>query len=102
MALQTEATSSAHRVEELFHHVADLSAEARVRYFDEHDIDASLRSEVEALVAFDSPSRSLEREIGQVAQGALARLEPKNIPCGAFRLVELLGRGGMGAVYLAD
>jgi serine/threonine protein kinase len=91
------------RIQELFHAVADLPEEARGRYFAERDIDAPTRREVEALLAFDSKSStSLERDIGQVAQGALARLELKDAMCGPYRVGELLGRGGMGSVHLAE
>jgi serine/threonine protein kinase len=91
------------RVEEIFHAVADLSSQARARFFAEHTIDAATQKEVEALVAFDAhASKSLEREIGQVAERAIARLDPKDVLCGPFKLGKLLGRGGMGAVYLAE
>ncbi len=90
-------------VEYLFDAVADLSPEARAQYFAEHAIDAATRKEVEALVAFDlQASKSLEREIGEVAERALARLDPKDLQCGPFKLGKLLGRGGMGAVYLGE
>lgn len=89
--------------EDLFHAVADLSAEARERYFDEQAIDAKMRNDVEALIAFDSgASSTLQRQVGAIAERALARLDPKDLPCGPFKLGKLLGRGGMGAVYLGE
>ena len=75
------------RVDEIFHEVADLSAEARGRYFVEHEVDDETRAEVEALVVFDSDATdSLERDIGQVAHCALGRLEQgrtmRTVPAG--------------------
>ena len=90
------------RVEKIFNQVADLSAEARGRYFDEQNLEPMMRSEVEVMVAFDSSSNiSFKSNISLVAQRALAQFEPKLIVCGAYQLERLLGCGGMGSVYLA-
>ncbi len=98
-----ESASASFRVDEIFHAVADLSAEERAHYFDEHAIDEKLRGEVEDLVAFDSHSTVLiDHDIGQVAKWSLARFDPTRIRCGPYLLGDLLGRGGMGSVYAAE
>src|SRR3954447_18877844 len=91
------------QVEEIFDHVADLPAEDRARYFMEHHIDLDARREVEALIAFDTgSSASMMQDLGHIAAHALTRFEPRGMLCGSYRLGELLGRGGMGTVYLAE
>jgi hypothetical protein len=60
------------QVEEIFHLVVDLSAEARARYFADHDIDLMMCREIEALIGFDaSSSNALKHAIGEVAERTL-------------------------------
>jgi tetratricopeptide (TPR) repeat protein/predicted Ser/Thr protein kinase len=91
------------RVEELFHRVADLSADARSQYFSAHAVDPDTRREVEALLTFDSgASAFLQRDVTVAARRSLAQLDVTERRCGPYRLLTLIGCGGMGTVYLAE
>src|SRR5579863_6707700 len=90
------------RVQELFHEVADLPPADRARYFGERQVDEETRQEVESLLAFDSASSSLDQAVSIVASRALPQLEGKGWRAGPSRLLDVSGRGGMGAVYLAE
>src|SRR5215469_14748117 len=90
-------------IEKLFHELADQPTEARERYFAEHEVDGSTRQEVEALLAFDSgASTYLLRDVSIAASRAFPLLDAKGWRCGPYRLLDLIGCGGMGAVYLAE
>ena len=70
------------RVEELFHEIVDLPADERARFLAACGVDETTRQEVEALLAFDlCADTTLEEEIGQMAQGALARFAAKDTRC---------------------
>ncbi|HEY7291729.1 MAG TPA: serine/threonine-protein kinase [Vicinamibacterales bacterium] len=88
----------------VFSEVADLSPEERARYFDSRVVPEALRADVESLLRFDTQRRLPVSE----AVAAFASTFGGDVPelgpggrCGPFELVRLLGRGGMGAVFLA-
>jgi non-specific serine/threonine protein kinase/serine/threonine-protein kinase len=82
-----------------------LAPEARPAYLDSLPLDAALRAEVEQLLGFQSEASQLFDPADRPwLFDAAAALEPNlaGALLGHYRLIEEIGRGGMGAVYLAE
>jgi serine/threonine protein kinase len=85
----------------LFHELADLTPGERERVLAERHVTAEVRTELESLLSFDSgENHDLTMCVSGVAQAAIDAARAQE--CGPYRLVRLLGRGGMGAVYLGE
>src|ERR1039457_529177 len=84
-------------VESLFHELADLPSDQREAYLQSRQVSDEVRAEVEGLLRFDSGAGdgSLTGHVASSAQRSLLEnLEP-NSRCGPYRLLRVLGRGGM-------
>src|ERR1019366_5446149 len=87
----------------LFHQLADLSPGDRERAFREQQVLPEIRAEVESLLNFDSANvQCLTDCVSHAAEQVLDAARGPEAACGPYRLVRLLGSGGMGAVYLAE
>ena len=94
-------------IEEMFHRAMTVSPEERAGYLDEVcDQDVNLRREVDSLIAaYESGNGLLDEAAVTLALRVLgSEAAPSMVgqEVGPYKILSLLGQGGMGAVYLAE
>ena len=92
------------RIQDLFHHAVTLpGAEQRPFLHDTCGDDEELISEVLAMLEQDADGNSLlDHGVAELAQRTLTVPALLSKEFGGYRIIRLLGEGGMGVVYLAE
>jgi serine/threonine protein kinase/TolB-like protein/Flp pilus assembly protein TadD len=96
------------RVEALFYEALELAPDARPGFLEKNcDGDPELRKEIETLLeSAGSPLDFLHNSVREAAQEMMAANRQKMVAPGTqlghYRIVSMLGAGGMGEVFLAE
>ncbi len=93
------------RVKELFQSAVEREPAQRRSFLDEACGDAELRREILSLLEADALAEDfIEQPAVEAAEWLAVKRdqEIKNLRFGAYRIVHEIGRGGMGAVFLAE
>ena len=96
------------RAASIFLEAKDLTGTARVEFLNERCGDSAdlLRDVFALLAASDESEDYFDQLADKISLAAMADgidgAPPEDTQVGSWRLVELIGRGGMGAVYLAE